>query len=154
MDQSYIILLIVLIAGLFTQNNSLSIASSILILIKLLKLNSYFPKIEAYGLKTGIIILTIGILAPIAESKYSLKNILTSIKSPLGVSSIIASILVILFTGKGYALLTSEPSIVVPILLGCILGIILFKGVPVGPLVSAGIALVIYNLFLFVKKFF
>lgn len=154
MDQSYIILVIVLIAGLFTQNSSLSIASSILILMKLLKLNSYFPKIEAYGLKTGIVILTIGILAPIAESKYSLKDILTSIKSPLGVSSIIASILVILFTGKGYALLTSEPSIVIPILLGCILGIILFKGVPVGPLVSAGIALVIYNLFQFTKKFF
>lgn len=154
MDQSYIILVIVLISGLFTQNSSLSIASSLLILMRLLNLNSYFPKIEAYGLKIGIIILTIGILAPIAESKYSLKDILTSVKSPLGVSSIIASILVILFTGKGYTLLTSEPSVVIPILLGCILGIVLFKGVPVGPLVSAGIALVLYNFLQLIKKLF
>lgn len=56
MDQSYIMLLVILILGLFIKIDSLAIASSILILLKLLKLDSFFPKLEANGLKLGIII--------------------------------------------------------------------------------------------------
>lgn len=154
MEQSYIILLIILTLSLFIKNNPLAIASSLLILMKLLKLDSYFPKLELNGLKIGIIILTIGILTPIAQNKYSLKDILISIKSPMGISAIIASTLVIMFTGKGYELLASNPSIAVPIVLGSIIGLFIFKGIPVGPLVSAGITLVIYNIFKFLYKLF
>ncbi|CAH2213756.1 DUF441 domain-containing protein [Tepidibacter aestuarii] len=152
MDQSYIILLIILTLSLFIKNDSLSISASILILLKLLKLNSIFPKLEANGLKIGIIVLTIGILTPIAADKYSLKDILVSIKSPLGISAIVASSLIMMFTGQGYELLISSPSIVIPIVLGSILGIVLFKGIPIGPLVSAGVTLIIYNLFTFIQK--
>lgn len=154
MEQGYIILLIILTLGLIIKNNSLSIASSFLILMKLLKFDSYFPKIEDNGLKIGLIILTMGILAPIAQDKYSIKDILISLKSPMGISAVLASILVILFTSKGYTLLTKDPSIVVPIVLGSIIGMIIFKGLPVGPLVASGLAVIIYSIFNVFHKFF
>lgn len=152
MEQSYIILLIILTLGLLIKNNPLAIASSLLILLKLLKLDVFFPKLEANGLKLGVIILTIGILTPIAEGKYTIEDILTSVKSPLGISAIIAGTLVILFTSKGYVLLTEDPAIVIPIVIGSILGLIFFKGVPVGPLIAAGITVIIYNISKCIEK--
>ncbi len=152
MEQSYIFLLIILMLSFFIKNDALAIASSILLLLKLLKLHSLLPYLETNGLKVGIFILTLGILTPIASSQYTLKDIFESIQSPLGICAIIGSALVILFTGKGYILLTSQPASVIPIILGSILGMVIFKGIPVGPLVSAGITLGIYNLFLFIKK--
>lgn len=152
MEQSYIILLIILTLGLLIKNNPLAISSSLLILLKLLKLDVFFPKLEANGLKLGVIILTIGILTPIAEGQYTIKDILTSVKSPLGISAIIAGTLVILFTSKGYVLLTEDPAIVIPIVIGSILGLIFFKGVPVGPLIAAGITVIIYNISKCIEK--
>ncbi|MDI3535225.1 MAG: hypothetical protein PWQ82_1590 [Thermosediminibacterales bacterium] len=152
MDQSYIILLIILALGLIIKNDSLAISSSFLIFLKLLKLDILFPKLEANGLKIGIIILTIGILTPIAAGKYTLNDILASIKTPLGISAILAGAFVIMFTRGGYELLTSDPGVVIPIVFGSIIGLVVFKGVPVGPLISSGMALVLFNLYKFVEK--
>lgn len=152
MEESYIVLLIILILGLFMKNESIAIASCALILLKLLKLNFLFPILENNGLKIGIIILTIGILSPIAAAKYSLMDIWVALKSPIGISAVIGGAIVILFTSKGYTLLSSEPIVVIPIIVGSILGIILFKGIPVGPLVAAGITVIIYNLYKFIQK--
>ncbi|RKD31791.1 DUF441 family protein [Thermohalobacter berrensis] len=154
MEESLIILFIILGLGLFAQNQSLAIASSLLILLKLLNLNFLFPKLEAYGLRIGIIILTTGILTPIAMGKYSIKDVLESIKSPIGLTALISGIIIIYFSGKGFKLLTLEPKVVIPIVFGSIIGLILFKGVPIGPLAAAGISVVIYNLLGFIYKFF
>ncbi|MDK2920184.1 MAG: hypothetical protein PWQ37_2917 [Candidatus Petromonas sp.] len=154
MEQSYIILLFILILGLYLKNDSLAIASSVLILLKLLKMDILLPKLEANGLKIGLMFLTIGFLSPLAQGKYSIEDVVVSLKSPIGVSSIISGALVILFTQKGYNLLTSEPAVVIPIIFGSIVGLIIFNGVPVGPLVASGMALVIYNLYKFVLKIF
>ncbi|MDI7507198.1 DUF441 family protein, partial [Cronobacter dublinensis] len=41
--------------------------------------------------------------------------------------------------GKGVALMGSQPSIVAGLLVGTVLGVALFRGVPVGPLIAAGL---------------
>lgn len=150
MYQSYIILSIILILSLLIKNNSLVIASLILISFKLFKLNYLISKFENNGLKIGIIVLTIGILSPIAQDKYTIKDIISSIKSPIWIISIIVSILIIILTKNGYNLLSTEPVIILPIILGTIIGLIIFKGIPVGPLVSAGITVFIYSIYKFV----
>ncbi|SHJ31283.1 Uncharacterized membrane protein, DUF441 family [Geosporobacter subterraneus DSM 17957] len=152
MEQSYLMLLTILIMGLFMKNDSLAIAGAALILLKLLNLNLLLPKLEAYGLKVGIIIVTIGILAPIAAGKYSILEIYQSFRTPLGVSAVLGGVLIILLTGKGYVLLLETPAVAVPILLGTILGVILFKGIPVGPLVASGVAVLIYNMISYIQK--
>lgn len=154
LNDSNIILLVILIVGIFSKNQSLSIASTVLILLKLLKLDFIFPKLEAYGLKTGLVILTIGILAPIAQGKYTIDNIVKALKSPIGIAALIGGVVVIIFTKEGYKLLTLQPYIVLPIIVGSILGVALFKGVPVGPLVSAGITFFIFGLYKFICRFF
>jgi len=140
--------------GVILKINSLSIAASMLILLKLLNLETLFPKIEANSLKLGVIILTIGFLTPIAADKYSVRDIADSMKTPMGICVLIGGILVILFTGRGYGLLTSDPGAIIPIVVGTIIGMALFKGVPVGPLVASGIGVVLYEIYKLISKVF
>lgn len=58
----------------------------------------------------------------------------------------------ILLTGKAYVLLLKTPAIALPFLLGTMLGILLFKGIPVGPLVASGVAVFIYNIISYIQK--
>jgi uncharacterized membrane protein (DUF441 family) len=41
--------------------------------------------------------------------------------------------------GRGAVLMGSQPTVVAGLLIGTVLGVALFKGVPVGPLIAAGI---------------
>ncbi|MCR4429892.1 MAG: DUF441 domain-containing protein [Tepidanaerobacteraceae bacterium] len=47
-----------------------------------------------------------------------------------------------MLSGRGLGLITSEPSIVVGIVLGSVLGVAFLKGVHVGPMTAAGIVAV------------
>ncbi|GJM73451.1 hypothetical protein HMSSN036_56670 [Paenibacillus macerans] len=41
--------------------------------------------------------------------------------------------------GRGAALMGSQPTVVAGLLIGTVLGVAFFRGVPVGPLIAAGI---------------
>jgi uncharacterized membrane protein (DUF441 family) len=154
MDHGMIILLILVFIGIITRIDSLSLAAAILIILRLVKLNFLFPKFETYGMTMGVIIVTISILSPIAEEKYTLMDIVESIKTPLGILAIVGGIIVIYFTGRGYDLLLSDSSIILPVLLGTIIGMVAFKGVPVGPLVASGFTIILFQAYQFISKVF
>ncbi|GAX90592.1 DUF441 domain-containing protein [Effusibacillus lacus] len=138
MDQTNVILLVLLTLGIIGNNTTVSIAVSALLLLRLLHLERVFPTVENYGLQAGIVILTIGVLSPLASGKIGTDAIVTAIKNPVSVIGILAGILVAYLGGKGIPVLTEQPLIVTGILIGTIIGVSLFKGVPVGPLIAAG----------------
>lgn len=154
MDHSLIILSILLFIGIITKIDSLSLATVILIIIRLFKFNFLFPKFETYGMTIGVVIVTIGILSPIADGKYTLMDIVEVIKTPLGILAIVGGIMVIYFTGRGYDLLLSDSSIVLPVLFGTIIGMVAFKGVPVGPLVASGFTIILFQIYQYFSKIF
>ncbi|WP_312134229.1 DUF441 family protein, partial [Leclercia sp.] len=41
--------------------------------------------------------------------------------------------------GRGVTLMSSQPTLVAGLLVGTVLGVALFRGVPVGPLIAAGL---------------
>ncbi len=63
---------------LIKQNAAVTIAAGVLIVIKITPLNEFFPYIQAHSLNLGILILTIGVLTPIASGKLSGESILKS----------------------------------------------------------------------------
>lgn len=68
-------------------------------------------------------------------------------KQPVSLAGIAAGIIVAYLGGRGVSLLGNQPLVVTGILLGTIIGVALFKGVPVGPLIAAGGMGVILQLF-------
>lgn len=139
LDVNLLVLLILLGFGVFSQNTAIIIAIGVLIIIKLTPLSEFFPYIQQHGLNIGIIILTIGVLAPIASGKLSGESILKSFISVKSLLAIAVGLLVAWLGGRGVKLMTHQPDVVAGLLIGTVAGVALLRGVPVGPLIAAGI---------------
>jgi uncharacterized membrane protein (DUF441 family) len=69
LDLNLIVLLVLLACGIFSHNSAVTIAAGVLIVFRITPLSEFFPYLQQHGLNIGIIILTIGVLTPIASGK-------------------------------------------------------------------------------------
>ena len=125
-DPTLLILLALAALGFVSHNTTVAISILVLIIVRVTPLNTFFPWIEKQGLTIGIIILTIGVMAPIASGT-------------LPASTLLVGVFVSWLGGRGVTLMSSQPSLVAGLLVGTVLGVALFRGVPVGPLIAAGL---------------
>lgn len=139
MDVTSLLLLGLAALGILSSNSAVTIAMVVLLLLRVLGLQQTFPWLEKYGLTIGIIILTIGVMTPLASGKISLQTIGQSFLHWKSLIAIAIGILVAYLGGRGAILMGSQPTVVAGLLIGTVIGVALFKGVPVGPLIAAGI---------------
>lgn len=139
LDLNLIVLLVLLACGIFSHNSAVTIAAAVLIVLKITPLNSLLPYVQAHGLNIGIIILTIGVLTPIASGKISGESILKSFLSWKSLLAIAIGVFVAWLGGRGVKLMSTQPDVVAGLLLGTVAGVAVLRGVPVGPLIAAGI---------------
>lgn len=139
MQSSVLILLGIAALGLVGRNHTIAIAMLVLALLRLVQQDRTFPFLEKHGVTIGVIILTIGVMSPIASGKVGIPELthtLTQWKSLLAVA---VGTLVAYLGGRGVRLMGEEPLVVNGLLLGTVIGVAIFRGVPVGPLIAAGI---------------
>ncbi|MEK4040574.1 DUF441 domain-containing protein [Paenibacillus sp. FSL F4-0122] len=139
MDMTSLLLLGLTALGIISSNSPVTIAMVVLLLLRVLGLQQTFPWLEKYGLTIGIIILTIGVMTPLASGKISLQTVGQSFLHWKSLLAIAIGILVAFLGGRGATLMTNQPTVVAGLLIGTVIGVALFKGVPVGPLIAAGI---------------
>lgn len=139
LDLNLAVLLILLACGIFSHNSAVTIAAGVLIVFKLTPLNEFFPLLQEHGLNIGIIILTIGVLTPIASGKIPGDLILKSFLSWKSLLAIVIGLLVAWLGGRGVKLMSNQPNIVAGLLIGTVAGVAVLRGVPVGPLIAAGL---------------
>lgn len=139
LDSSILILLILAIVCYLTRNNTVMIAIFILLVFKLTPLNVYFPVLQKQGLSIGIIVLTAAVLVPLANGTISFPEIVKSFTDWKALCAIFMGIFVSYAGMRGIGVLSSSPSISTGLILGTIIGVAGFKGVPVGPLIAAGL---------------
>ncbi|OBW95311.1 membrane protein [Gallibacterium salpingitidis] len=131
--------LVVLIAlGVIGHNNSITVAATVLLLMHETALSKYIVWLDKYGLSFGIIILTIGVLSPLVSGKISLPAIKELLHWKM-VLAVVVGILVAWLGGRGATLMLGAPTLVTGLLIGTIIGVAFLGGVPVGPLIAAGI---------------
>lgn len=53
--------------------------------------------------------------------------------------AILIGVVVSWLGGRGVSLMSNQPSVVAGLLVGTVMGVALFRGVPVGPLIAAGL---------------
>ncbi len=138
-DTPALILLVLAALGIIGNNSTVTIAMLVLLLIRVLGWHQAFPWLQKYGLTIGIIILTIGVMTPLASGKISLDTILSSFLSWRSLAAIGIGLFVAYLGGRGTILMTNQPTVVAGLLIGTLLGVAFFKGVPVGPLIAAGL---------------
>ncbi|WP_313483749.1 DUF441 domain-containing protein [Acinetobacter variabilis] len=138
-DLNLLVLLVLLACGIFSHNTAVTIAAAVLIVLKITPLNDLLPYVQQHGLNIGIIILTIGVLAPIASGKIPGDSILKSFLSWKSLLAIAIGLFVAWLGGRGVKLMSSQPDVVAGLLIGTVAGVAVLRGVPVGPLIAAGI---------------
>lgn len=139
MDVTSLILLAMAGLGIISSNSAVTIAMLTLLLLRVTGFQQAFPWLEKYGLTLGIIILTIGVMSPLASGKMSLQTIGESFLHWKSLLAIAVGMLVAYLGGRGATLMGSNPAVVAGLLVGTVLGVALFRGVPVGPLIAAGL---------------
>lgn len=138
-DPTLLILLGLAALGIISHNNTVTVAILVLLIIRLTPMEQYFPWVEKQGLTIGIIILTIGVLAPVASGTLSASTVLHSFLHWKSLLAIVIGVVVSWLGGRGVSLMSSQPSVVTGLLVGTVLGVALFRGVPGGPLIAAGL---------------
>ncbi|MHC9515752.1 DUF441 domain-containing protein [Enterobacter mori] len=138
-DPTLLILLALAVLGFVSHNTTVTISILVLIIVRVTPLNTFFPWIEKQGLTIGIIILTIGVMAPIASGTLPASTLLHSFMNWKSLVAIAVGVFVSWLGGRGVTLMSSRPSLVAGLLVGTVLGVALFRGVPVGPLIAAGL---------------
>ncbi|UUZ81107.1 DUF441 domain-containing protein [Paenibacillus sp. P26] len=138
-DVSALILLLFAALGVISHNSSVTIAMVFLLLLRAAGLHQAFPWLEKNGLTLGIIILTIGIMTPLASGRVSVQEIGQSFLHWKSLLAVGIGILVAYLGGRGASLMSSQPTVTTGLLIGTILGVAFFRGVPVGPLIAAGL---------------
>lgn len=150
MSNEYIILLVLLALSYIGHNMSVFYAVGIILLLKVLQLDTLMQFVESNGLNYGIILLTIAILIPLANGKITITMMIDSFKSPIGILALFAGIFAAIAGSSGVSLLKTSPDIVSSLIIGTMIGVFFFKGVAVGPLIAGGITYMILN---FIKMF-
>lgn len=140
-------LLIILVISVLGDNHSVSIAALLLLLVKLLGFDNWFPVLESHGLSVGITILTIAILVPVAQGNISLAGMAASFTTPITLIAIAIGVFVSWVAGQGVPFMKESPEAVTALVLGTIVGVCFFKGLAVGPLIAGGlVSLVVHVL--------
>ncbi|MGG3450768.1 DUF441 domain-containing protein [Domibacillus aminovorans] len=148
--QGYLFLFLLLAISLIAKNQSLLIASGLLIALKAIGLDArWFDIMQKNGINWGVTVITIAVLVPIATGAIGFKDLGAALKSPYAWIALTAGILVALIAKNGVVLLAEDPHITTALVFGTILAVALFNGVAVGPLIGAGIAYYAMKLFSF-----
>jgi len=139
-------LVILIIVGLIGRSPIIATAASILLVLKLTSLERFFPAVERRGLELGLLFLTISVLVPFANEKVTWKDITPLFTTLFGILALAGGALATYMNGKGLDMLRAEPHIILGLVIGSIFGIVFLRGIPVGPLMAAGITAVLFKI--------
>lgn len=141
------ILVTLIIIGIVSRSPIITTAACILLIVKLVHLDRYLPTLERRGLELGLLFLTIAVLVPFAAERIHLKDIVATLTSWTGILALLGGALATFMNGKGLYLLKNDPQMIVGLVAGSIIGIVFLRGIPVGPLMAAGITAFFIQLF-------
>ncbi|NLY52755.1 MAG: DUF441 domain-containing protein [Firmicutes bacterium] len=139
-------LLLLLFLGLVGNNYLVSVSSASLLLIRLLGIDGILPYLEGPGLRAGLTLLILSILTPFAAEELTSKDLIGAFITPQGAAAILGGIAGAYLGAKGLNLLEAHPESITGLVIGTIIGATFFKGIPVGPLVAAGMAALLAEL--------
>ncbi|MDG2954701.1 DUF441 domain-containing protein [Bisgaard Taxon 10/6] len=133
-----LLLIVLALLGVLGNNSSITISATVLLLMQQTFLSKYIPFMEKYGLNIGVIILTIGVLSPLVTGKVKIPALMELLHWKMFLA-LAVGMLVAWLAGRGVPLMSSQPILLTGLLIGTILGVGFLGGIPVGPLIAAGI---------------
>lgn len=140
MNVSFVSLFLVtlIFLGVISQNNSITISATVLLLMQQTALVQFVPLVEKHRLNIGIIFLTVGVLSPLVSGRVQVPPVAEFLNFKI-IASVLIGIFVAWLAGRGVFLMGQQPVLVAGLLIGTVIGVAFMGGIPVGPLIAAGI---------------
>lgn len=132
------LLVTLIFLGVISQNNSITISATVLLLMQQTALVQFVPLVEKHGLNIGIIFLTVGVLSPLVSGRVQVPPVAEFLNFKI-IASVLIGIFVAWLAGRGVFLMGQQPVLVAGLLIGTVIGVAFMGGIPVGPLIAAGI---------------
>lgn len=104
-DVTLLILLGLAALGFISHNTTVAVSILVLIIVRVTPLSTFFPWIEKQGLSIGIIILTIGVMAPIASGTLPPSTLIHSFLNWKSLVAIAVGVIVSWLGGRGVTLM-------------------------------------------------
>jgi uncharacterized membrane protein (DUF441 family) len=146
MGSERIILLTLMALGVAARNALIVTSAGIVLILQVMRLDRFFPILEKRGLEIGLIFLLMAVLVPFATGEVGFREIRESFTSWNGLAAIIGGVAAAVLSGYGVTLLQVKPEVIVGMVVGTIIGVLVFKGIPVGPLAAAGFTAVLLSI--------
>ncbi|WP_077368294.1 DUF441 family protein [Anaerosalibacter sp. Marseille-P3206] len=141
---SKIMLLGIIFISFIAKNKPMVLGGIIVFILSFINNQGLNRYIKNNSLNIGLVFLIIWLLLPILEIPREIS--ISSTKSYLnlnGLISFISGLFVVIIAGKGLNYLNGNTSAIGGIILGSIVGVTFFEGIPVGMLTASGIAYLI-----------
>lgn len=135
-------LVALIVIGLIGRSPIITTAACILLIVKLVHLERYLPSIERRGMELGLLFLTLAVLVPFASGKVQTKDIAHAFSGWIGWVALLGGATATYLNSRGLEMLRVDPQLIVGIVIGSIVGILFLRGIPVGPLMAAGLTAV------------
>lgn len=139
LQKANLILLTLLLLGFAADSSLLATAACILLILRLSKLQRIMYILERRGLEIGLIFLMLSVLVPLAHDNVVYRELLENTLSPQGILALIGGALATHMNGEGLKLLKLDPQLIFGMVIGSIFGIVFLDGIPIGPLMAAGL---------------
>ncbi len=136
-------LLLLLVLGLWARSNLVASSAAILLAIRFTRLTFLFPLLEQRGVELGLLFLTLAMLVPFAMGQISPRSIFHNLWSVPGILAIVGGAVATNLNGRGLNLLRDNHELMVSLIVGSIVGIVVWGGIPVGPLMAAGVTYIL-----------
>jgi uncharacterized membrane protein (DUF441 family) len=146
MLKAHLVLFLFFVMGLLFGNSLVAASAGSLLIIKLLNSPLLSNILEKHALQWGLLFLLIAVMVPLTKEKIGGKELLQMLVTPVSLIAIVGGILAAYLCGQGLSLLHFNPGILIGMVIGTVLGVAFFKGVPVGPLAAAGLTAVLLKM--------
>jgi len=146
MSTAMIMLILLMLLGILGRANVIAAAAAVLLLIQFTNLQKIYPLLERRSLEAGLIFLLVSVMVPFASGRVSSQELLQSFISLPGLIAIASGIIATHMNCQGLELLQRFPHMMIGMVIGSIIGVAFFGGIPVGPLMAGGIAALLVQL--------
>lgn len=133
------LLIIILVFGVLANSRIIVLASSILLLFKALQIDVFFRFFSDRGIEIGLVFLLLAVLSSLLVSPLDWEELKLTFASREGIVAVLAGLTATRFNKLGLNLLHNTPQIIIGIVAGSLLGIVFLQGIPVGPMMAAGL---------------
>ncbi len=145
------VLVILILIGIIGKSNIIATAACVLLVLKLTNLQGFFPLLERRGLEIGLLFLLLSVLVPFAQGNVPIKDVIKNLTTLPGILAIFGGALATTMNSQGLDMLKLYPELMIGLVAGSIFGIVFLGGMPVGPLMAAGLTAILLQVVYFLR---